>query len=64
MHVAQWIELSIRALGHDGVPKLAGCLKQQFQHWAHFASFFSFSQHSGEFLCVWLNGLSSVMGPR
>jgi hypothetical protein len=50
MRVALWIELSVGALNNEGVPKLAGCLKYQFQYWAHFAFFSSFSQHSGEFL--------------
>jgi hypothetical protein len=30
--MAQWIELSVGAPGNEGVPKLAGCLKHQFQH--------------------------------
>jgi hypothetical protein len=40
MRTAQWIELSVGALNNKGVPKLDGCLKHQFQHWAHFAFFF------------------------
>jgi hypothetical protein len=42
MHVAQWIVLSNGALDNEGVQKLAGCLKHQLQHWAHFAFFFHF----------------------
>jgi hypothetical protein len=63
MCVAQWIELSVGALNKEGIPKLAGCLKHQFQHLAHFVLYYSFSQHSSESLCVWLNGLSSMLGP-
>jgi hypothetical protein len=63
MHVAQWIELNVGALGNEEVPKLAGYLKHQLQHWAYFAFYFPVSQHSGESLCVWLNGFSSVLGP-
>jgi hypothetical protein len=63
MRVAHWIQLSVGALGNKGVPKLAGCLKHQLQHWAHFAIFLLFSKHFGEFQCVWLNALSSVMEP-
>jgi hypothetical protein len=37
--VTQWIELSIGALGNEGVPKLAGCLKHQFQYCGHFSFF-------------------------
>jgi hypothetical protein len=40
MVVTQWIELSIGALGNEGVLKLAGCFKHQLQHQAHFAFFF------------------------
>jgi small neutral amino acid transporter SnatA (MarC family) len=40
MHVAQWIELSVGALGNKRVPKLVGCLKHQLQHRVHFAFFF------------------------
>jgi hypothetical protein len=43
MRVAQWIELSVGALGNEGIPKLVGCLKHQLQHWAHFAILISFS---------------------
>jgi hypothetical protein len=32
MCVAQWIELSVGALGNEGVQNLAGCLKHQLQH--------------------------------
>jgi hypothetical protein len=32
MRVAEWLELSVGALGNEGIPKLAGCLKYQFQH--------------------------------
>jgi hypothetical protein len=42
MLVAQWIELSVGALGNEGVPKSARCLKHQLQHWAHFALFYTF----------------------
>jgi hypothetical protein len=63
MRVAQWIELSVGALSNKGVPKLARCLKHQLQHWAHFVFFSFLHQHSGEFLCAWLNGLSSMLGP-
>jgi hypothetical protein len=42
MPVAQWIELSDGALGNEGIPKLAGCLKHQLKHWTHFAFFFHF----------------------
>jgi hypothetical protein len=52
MIVAQWIGISVGALGNEGVPKLAGCLKHQLQHWAHFEVLFSFSQHCKEFLCI------------
>jgi hypothetical protein len=38
--MAQCIELSVGTLGDEGVPKLAGCLKYQFQHLAHFVIFF------------------------
>jgi hypothetical protein len=37
--MAQWIELSVGALSDEGVVKLAGCLKHQLQHWAHFVFF-------------------------
>jgi hypothetical protein len=40
MRAAQWIELSVEALGKGGVPKLAGCLKHQLQHWVHFTFLF------------------------
>jgi hypothetical protein len=40
MGAAQWIELSVEALGNKGVPKLVGCFKYQLQHWVHFAFFF------------------------
>jgi hypothetical protein len=63
MRVAQWIELSNGALGNERVLELAGCLKHQLQHWAHFVLFSSFFQHSGEFLYVCLSGLSSMLGP-
>jgi hypothetical protein len=63
MRVAHWIELSIGALGNEGVPKLAGCLKHQLQYSAHFAFVSAFSQHSGECLCVWLIGFNSILGP-
>jgi hypothetical protein len=63
MRAVQWVELSIEALGNEGVPKLAGCFKYQLQHWVHFAFNISVSQHFGEFLCVRLNGLSSVLKP-
>jgi hypothetical protein len=48
MRVAQWIELSVGALGNVGFPKLAGCLKHQLQQWGSFLAFFSFSEHSAE----------------
>jgi hypothetical protein len=41
--MAQMIELSVGALTNEEVPKLAGCLKHQLQHWAHFAFIFSCS---------------------
>jgi hypothetical protein len=63
MGVAQWIELSVGALGNEGIPKFAGCLNHQLQHWAHFEFFLSVSQHSNEFLCVCPNRLSSVLDP-
>jgi hypothetical protein len=63
MRVALWIELSVGALNNEGVPKLAGCLKHRLQNWAYFAFIFSFSQHSSEFLCVWPNGLNSMLKP-
>jgi hypothetical protein len=66
MRAAQWIELSIEALGNEGVPKLVGCFKYQLQYWVHFAFLFfifSFYQHSGEFLYVWLNEMISVLEP-
>jgi hypothetical protein len=40
MVVVQWIGISVGALSNEGVPKLAGCLKHQLQHWAHFAFYF------------------------
>jgi hypothetical protein len=43
MLVAQWIELSIEALGNEGISRLAGCFKHQLQDWVHLAfSFFHF----------------------
>jgi hypothetical protein len=60
MRVAQWIEVSVGALGNKGIRKLARCLKHQLQHWAHFAFYFFVFQHFGENLWVWLNGLSSI----
>ena len=63
MCVAQWIELNVEALSKEGIPKLVGCLKHQFQHSAHFVFYFYFSQYSSESLCMWLNGLSSMLGP-
>jgi hypothetical protein len=61
MRMAQWIELSIGALNNKGIPRLAGCLKHQLEHWAHFAFNISVFHHFGEFLCVRLNGLSSLL---
>jgi hypothetical protein len=63
MRVAQWIELSNGALDNERVLELARCSKHQHKHWAHFVLFSSFFQHSGEFLCVCLYGLSSMLGP-
>ena len=63
MHVVQWIELSIGAHGNEGIQKLARCLKHQLYQWAYFSFFSAFSHYFGEFLYMWLNGLSSLLGP-